>query len=97
MCSICGMIDFKNSNNLNSNILEKMGATMKHRGPDESGRILTKFAAFHHNRLSVMDIEKGKQPMSAVIDGKKYTIIYNGEIYNSCQLINDFKKRVYWI
>ena len=30
MCSICGMIDFENSNKLNLEILEKMGATMKH-------------------------------------------------------------------
>ena len=93
MCSICGMIDFKNSNNLNLKILEKMGATMKHRGPDESGHILTDFAAFQHNRLSVMDIEKGKQPMSAVFEGKKYTIIYNGEIYNSNELRADLKNK----
>ena len=93
MCSICGMIDFENSNNLNLNILEKMGATMKHRGPDESGHVLTSFAAFQHNRLSVMDIEKGKQPMSAFFQGKKYTIIYNGEIYNSNELRADLKKK----
>lgn len=93
MCSICGMIDYKNPNNLNFEVLEKMGATMKHRGPDESGYILTKFAAFQHNRLSVMDLEKGKQPMSAVFQGKKYTIIYNGEIYNSNELRKELVKR----
>ena len=93
MCSICGLIDFKNTDNLNSQILEKMGKTMKHRGPDESGQILTPFASFQHNRLSVMDIENGKQPMSAVFKGQKYTIIYNGEIYNSGELRADIKTK----
>lgn len=86
MCSICAIADFKSNENLNPGVLTFMGKTMKHRGPDESGLFLGRNAIMHHNRLSVVDIRGGKQPMSAERDGKKYTIIYNGEIYNAPQL-----------
>ena len=80
MCSICGIIDFENSGNLKLKILQNMNSTMKSRGPDDSGFLSCNFAAFAHNRLSVMDIERGKQPMTRTVDGNRYTIIYNGEI-----------------
>lgn len=86
MCSICGMIDFYDQRQLNREILKKMGKTMAKRGPDQEGIYLSRNAYFQHNRLSVMDPEKGLQPMSAVYEGKKYTIVYNGEIYNSNEL-----------
>ena len=82
MCSICGIIDFENSGNLKNKILQNMNSTMKSRGPDDSGFLTCNFAAFAHNRLSVMDIERGKQPMTRTVGDNKYTIIYNGEIYN---------------
>lgn len=93
MCSICGMIDFENSGKLNTNILENMNNTMKSRGPDDSGFLSCPFAVFAHNRLSVMDVEKGKQPMSITFEGNRYTIIYNGEIYNFKELRQDLEKR----
>ena len=92
MCSICGMIDFYDERNINENILTKMGRTMAHRGPDQNGIYMSKNVAFQHNRLSVMDPEKGLQPMSAIYNGKKYTIVYNGEIYNSPELRETLKE-----
>ena len=86
MCSICGMIDFEDSTNLDENILLKMNATMKNRGPDETGFFGSRFALFAHNRLSVMDPENGKQPMTVNYEGFLYTIIYNGEVYNFKEL-----------
>ncbi len=83
MCSICGMIDFKNRETLREDTALKMGKTMYRRGPDQSGIYSCDFAVFHHNRLSVMDPERGLQPMTAEWKGNKYTIVYNGEIYNS--------------
>ncbi|MBO7217246.1 MAG: asparagine synthase (glutamine-hydrolyzing), partial [Clostridia bacterium] len=44
------------------------------------------YAIFQHNRLSVIDPENGMQPMTRFFRGNKYTIIYNGEIYNSNEL-----------
>ncbi len=86
MSSICLVADFVNNERLNAGILAMMGKTMKHRGPDETGMYLGRNVIMHHNRLSVIDVEGGKQPMSVSCDGKKYTIIYNGEIYNTDEL-----------
>ena len=86
MCSICGLIDFHNSIEEKMKKVEIMGKTLKHRGMDDDGAFEFDFGAFQHNRLSVMDPENGKQPMSAIKDGKKYTIVYNGEIYNCEEL-----------
>ncbi len=66
---------------------------MKHRGPDDSDGFYTDGAAFHHNRLAVMDVEKGHQPMTVMFEGKKYTIVYNGEIYNAPELKADLQSK----
>ncbi len=84
MCSICGMIDYKNSPDIR--LVNQMGMTMKNRGPDATESCCDEIAALHHNRLSVMDPENGRQPMTARFQGKEYAIVYNGEIYNSPEL-----------
>ena len=89
MCSICGIADFTTNENLDPGTLAVMGKTMKHRGPDESGIYLGRNVIMHHNRLSVVDIQSGKQPMTASFSGGKYTLVYNGEIYNCNELKNE--------
>lgn len=84
MCSICGMIDYKNRPDIR--LISRMGMTMKNRGPDATEVYGDELTALHHNRLSVMDPENGRQPMSATFEGKEYIIVYNGEIYNSPEL-----------
>lgn len=91
MCSICGIADFYNKENTDIHVCESMGLIQKHRGPDATDIYINDNIAFHHNRLSVMDLENGKQPMTIKFKGKKYTIIYNGEIYNTKELKNDLK------
>lgn len=83
MCSICGIVNFKNPNRQNEDTVKKMGITMKHRGPDNTDVFSDGFVSFHHNRLSVMDVLNGNQPMTIKYEGKTYTIVYNGEIYNT--------------
>ena len=91
MCSICGIVDFSdNAGSLDA--VKKMNEVMKHRGPDESDYFSDRFAALGHNRLSVIDIENGHQPMSVVYGNKKYTIVYNGEIYNCAEIKKDLAK-----
>ena len=84
MCSICGMIDFKEKPS--KELLTKMGSVMKSRGPDATEQFCDDIAVLHHNRLSVMDPKNGRQPMSAIFEGREYIIVYNGEIYNSPEL-----------
>lgn len=93
MCSICGEIDFIKQKAINCDIVDKMNKLMKHRGPDDSDIFCDKFAILGHNRLSVMDIKNGHQPMSITYGNKKYTIVYNGEIYNCDEISKEIKKR----
>lgn len=92
MCSICGMIEFENTKRLNADVLTKMGMTMKHRGPDQTDQYLGTYAMLHHNRLSVIDPQNGLQPMTAEWNHKKYTIVYNGELYNTPQLRDELSR-----
>ena len=86
MCSICGMIDWKNSENIQEETVQEMGKVQWHRGPDQQGTYTNKWVAFQHNRLAIMDVEHGLQPMHIHYQGHQYTIIYNGEIYNIPEL-----------
>ncbi len=80
MSRIAGSINFTLSpDNINT--------TMHHRGPDEQAGYASDNVDFFHLRLSILDIGGGKQPMHL---GDKYTIIFNGEIYNHSELRKQF-------
>jgi len=72
MCGIAGAINFTLS-------YQKINEQMLHRGPDEQNGFRTDNIDFYHLRLSILDIGGGKQPMHL---DDRYTIIFNGEIYN---------------
>lgn len=84
MCSICGMLDGETMPDVR--LIEKMGMTMKNRGPDASESFADGLVAMQHNRLAVIDPENGAQPMTATHNGREYVIVYNGEIYNAPEL-----------
>ena len=56
--------------------------TLKHRGPDEEGVLFTSSHMLGHERLSIVDLNGGHQPMSLI---NKH-LIYNGELYNTIEL-----------
>jgi len=92
MCGISGLISKKNESILRFEI-EEMNHLITHRGPDGEGFYFGKNFAFGHRRLSIIDLsEKGHQPMTYL---NKYTIIYNGEIYNYLELRHDLKELGY--
>ncbi|MEO8765776.1 MAG: asparagine synthase (glutamine-hydrolyzing) [Ginsengibacter sp.] len=76
MCGIAGTI---NSRFSYDDVIRVMG----HRGPDEQGGYNHSNVNFFHLRLSILDIACGKQPMHL---GDKYTIVFNGEIYNHSEI-----------
>lgn len=67
------------------NIIQRMAATLTHRGPDAWGVTVNTPAAFGHRRLSILDLsEAGAQPMRLGQD--EPIITYNGEVYNFKEL-----------
>lgn len=87
MCSILGLINFKATTlDIAQEVVNEMGKTLSHRGPDQSGFFRNNYVCFSHNRLAVIDIENGLQPMTVIFEGRSYTIVYNGEIYNADDL-----------
>lgn len=83
MCGITGWIDFQR--NLNNEIatIEKMTETLAKRGPDDTNIWTDIHAGFGHKRLVVVDPVSGKQPMTKTKENHRYTICYNGELYNT--------------
>lgn len=79
MCGIAGMIGVP----WNEEILDKMGQTMVRRGPDSQGVARLGACVLLHSRLAIIDIEGGKQPMELTLGNECYTIVYNGELYNT--------------
>ncbi len=86
MCSINGCVDFLDPHAVKEGEVLAAGRVLAHRGPDASGRFFARGVGLYHNRLSVMDVARGQQPMQATYKGVTYTIVYNGEIYNSREL-----------
>ncbi len=92
MCGIAGAISFSEDMRNDMKIYEKMQRAMIRRGPDQRGIVLTCEAALIHTRLSVIDISGGRQPMSCLIGERKYTIVYNGELYNTQELHRELEQ-----
>lgn len=82
MCAIAGIIGLNYDEETLQNILK----TMERRGPDGSGTHCTPDAALLHTRLAIIDPQGGKQPMTLNWGGQDYTLVYNGELYNTQEL-----------
>jgi asparagine synthase (glutamine-hydrolysing) len=85
MCAIGGEIDFASPVKV-MDYHKEMISSMKRRGPDDDGIFQDENALLLHARLAVIDVEKGRQPMTFCYRGETYTIVYNGEIYNTKEL-----------
>lgn len=68
----------------------RVAAAMNHRGPDAHGKFRADNAILHHNRLSIIDLESGGQPLHDPDTGA--VIIYNGEVYNYIELRRDLER-----
>lgn len=77
MCGIAGIIA-KNSSSY-SGRMDKMRASLRHRGPDESAQHIFSGGILGHTRLSIVDLTTGKQPMLSRTG--KVGVVFNGEIY----------------
>ncbi len=82
MCGIAGLIGVR----YDESITKKMQQTMLRRGPDAQGIFVSDICCMLHSRLSIIDPEGGSQPMHLTWSGETYTIVYNGELYNTDEI-----------
>ncbi len=82
MCSICGMF----GEGAERDVIGRMNERMARRGPDQTGTYRGGEVTLGHNRLAVIDPAGGVQPMTAEHNGRRCTVVYNGELYNTPEL-----------
>ncbi|MGH9325174.1 MAG: asparagine synthase (glutamine-hydrolyzing) [Terriglobia bacterium] len=92
MCGICGKLILNDREaSIAPDLLRRMMESIRHRGPDDEGLYTSGPVGLGHRRLSIIDLETGKQPISNE-DGTVW-VVFNGEIYNFKDLTSDLKKR----
>lgn len=94
MCGICGIVDYS-GNKIGRDILSRMCAQMKHRGPDDEGIDIfdgDPSVGLGHRRLSIIDLSSsGHQPIAN--EDKSIWALCNGEIYNYHELRQELESK----
>ena len=83
MCGIAGLFN-RTGRSPDPALLRRMAAAMNHRGPDDEGYFQDRGVALGFKRLAIIDLSGGHQPMTS--DCGRFTIVFNGEIYNFQEL-----------
>lgn len=92
MCGITGMVTWQEDVARYQADLKRMQAVLSNRGPDQKGMYQDTHCAMAHTRLAVIDVERGKQPMTRQTATETYTLVYNGELYNTPELREELRK-----
>jgi asparagine synthase (glutamine-hydrolysing) len=93
MCGIVGWIDWDQDLRHQQSLIREMTNTLTNRGPDTFGSWNSRYAAFGHRRLIVVDPEGGWQPMIRQFGDRTYVMVYNGELYNTEDLRKELLAR----
>lgn len=88
MCAIAGIMNLET----NPETIDAFRCTMYRRGPDDFGVFTDREATLLHARLAVMDPMGGRQPMHLHLGQNTYSLIYNGELYNTGELRQELEK-----
>jgi asparagine synthase (glutamine-hydrolysing) len=94
MCGIAGIFSISEPVAQARDKALKMSTKVRHRGPDWSGIYSDNKAILTHERLSIVDVEHGAQPLLDKISGNVLSV--NGEIYNHMLLRKKLKKEHLW-
>ena len=88
MCGITGILSIDNINSIDIDVINSILEIQENRGPDFKNVVKYNNYICGHNRLKIVDLSNlGNQPMET----DKYSIVFNGEIYNYLEL-RDFLK-----
>ncbi len=91
MCGIVGIVHPESKETVDLGILRLMNSSLKHRGPDDEGYWVHQNVGLAMRRLSIIDLEGGRQPISDE-SGNIWTV-FNGEIYNFPELQKELIKK----
>src|SRR6266581_707738 len=80
MCGIAGIVYRDREHPVAESLVRQMCSALQHRGPDDEGRYVCGAVGLGMRRLSIIDLNGGRQPIFNE-DGSK-VIVFNGEIYN---------------
>ena len=97
MCGIAGIFQASYPQADLQTQVRRMTSSLAHRGPDSDGILVRadQGFAFGHRRLAIQDLsEAGAQPMSS--PSGRYTMVYNGEIYNAEELRAKLSGNIQW-
>ena len=94
MCGINGIVYTESSGiNANRELIVRMRDVLQHRGPDEAGIFVDRNVGLGHQRLSIVDLKCGQQPMFNA--DRSAVIVYNGEVYNHADYRADLTEKGY--
>ncbi|MGI6269100.1 MAG: asparagine synthase (glutamine-hydrolyzing) [Candidatus Howiella sp.] len=95
MCGIAGEVAVGHNLHGGAEAYLAMQNVLRRRGPDESGIYCDGDAVLIHDRLAVIDIEHGGQPMLYPPAGEELVLVYNGELYNTEEIRNELLQKGY--
>jgi asparagine synthase (glutamine-hydrolysing) len=90
MCGIAGMYNYA-GHPVSAQVLQAMLTAIHHRGPDDQGVHSSANLALGMQRLSIIDLATGQQPIFN--EDKSVVVVFNGEIYNYRQLAGQLLQR----
>jgi len=90
MCGIAGVMT--PGSPPDPGVLDRLAEALAHRGPDGRGRHVAANVGMVQNRLSIIDLEGGRQP---ILDAAGNAIVANGEVYNYLELKADMAGQVF--
>lgn len=88
---MCGFVGFCDDSKNKKKIIRDMADIIKHRGPDSDGYYVDNNIALGFRRLSIIDLNKGSQPIFN--EDKDKVIVFNGEIYNYKEIREELKSK----
>ena len=91
MCGITGIVHADPSRLVSEAAMRSMCASLHHRGPDDNGIHIDGAAGIGMQRLSIIDVSGGHQPIFN--EDRSCAIVQNGEIYNHVDVRRELEKR----